>query len=54
MMTRVFLILCCLGILVAGSGCYVYTAPAGGYYDHYPRRHHHHHHRHRPHRHHDD
>ena len=44
MMTRVFLILCCLGILVAGSGCYASIGVDGGYYPAYPRRGYHHHH----------
>jgi hypothetical protein len=38
MITRILLILCCLGILVTASGCVVYTAPAEGYYPYYPRR----------------
>ena len=37
MIKRVLLSLCCLVILVIGSGCYVYTYPSSGYYG-YPYR----------------
>ena len=50
MLSRVFLILCCLTLLVAGSGCYAAIGLDGGYYyggGYYysdsPRRHHYHH-----------
>ena len=39
-MRRTRCILCCLALLVTGSGCVVYTVPEGGSYSHYPRRYH--------------